>query len=89
MINLLILFQNPGNGGGHPACATPNPPWWCTDSPEPEPAPVDIWLPFSIVVMVVWILTILSERPKRKYNDNKDSKVQPKETSGGSNPSRI
>lgn len=48
----LLLFQNPGNGGGSPACNTPNPPWWC-DKGEEVAANIDIGLVIAAILLVV------------------------------------
>ena len=49
-----LLFANPpGNSGGpydpaHPACNTPNPPWWCGKDPS-NPVPLDDYLPILFI----------------------------------------
>lgn len=60
MRNLILFIQgNPGNGGGLPACNTPNPPPWCDDgSNGPEvPGSIDMWGPWVLLAIVLIAIT--------------------------------
>lgn len=63
---LLLLFQNPGNGQGSPACNTPNPPYWC-DKGEEVAANIDN--PYWIIGLVIAaILLVVIKRKPTRFN---------------------
>lgn len=39
---------NRPDNSSHPACQTPNPPWWCDNNPD-NPAPLDDYLPILFI----------------------------------------
>ena len=41
--------NNPDNSS-HPACNTPNPPFWCHNNPG-NPVPIPVWPLFGLVVI--------------------------------------
>ena len=55
MNSLILLFQNPGNDGGNPACDTPNPPWWCS-SDNPPQVPIDDYVWVILGIVLVWVI---------------------------------
>ena len=66
-----LLFQgNPGNGGGLPACSTPNPPWWCEGGHEPPAATIDAYIPLVLTAVLIFTLAYLVIRAY-VYKDEK------------------
>lgn len=48
----VTLFAQPrgphNNPNNHPACSSPNPPWWC----DQNPVPIDDYLPLLLVFVI-------------------------------------
>tara|TARA_R110000850_G_scaffold34864_1_gene93584 strand:+ start:212 stop:457 length:246 start_codon:yes stop_codon:yes gene_type:complete len=49
LVTLNVSSQPPKNPTVHPACLTPNPPWWCGEHPA-NPLPLDDYLPILMVL---------------------------------------
>ena len=49
----------PPHQGNHPACSTPNPPWWCDEAPQ---AVINdgLWL-LVIIALLIGIAFLLSK----------------------------
>ena len=62
MIRLNKMPPPPSNSENHPACDTPNPPWWCDEAPQ---TPIDdgLWI-FVIIALLIGIVYLIT-----KYKD--------------------
>ena len=61
MIQLNKMPPPPPNPGNHPACNTPNPPWWCDEAPQ---ASIDsgIWILFVLALIIGIIFISIKEK---------------------------
>ena len=51
----------PHGNGNHPACRTPNPPWWCDDAPEMS---IDMGVGIMLLFGLAFGYLILRHRKK-------------------------